>query len=179
VTNLVAVAVVWRSIYHPGFGPLSRLLVAIGLPPADWLGDPRLAMPAIIVMAIWKGFGFNMVIFIAGLQSIPSRLYEAAALDGASAWGQFRHITLPMLAPTFVFVVVVTLIGHLQLFAEPYVMTQGGPADSTLSVALLMYREGFRWWNLGYAAALALVLFLLILGGTLAQVWLRAGAQRA
>ena len=130
VTTLVAVAVVWRYLYHPRFGLLNQLLGAVGIGPIDWLGDPRWAMPAIILLAVWKNFGFNMVIFLAGLQTIPERLYEAARLDGAARWQQLRHVTLPMLAPTFVFVGVMTMIGYLQLFAEPYVMTQGGPADS-------------------------------------------------
>ena len=173
VTTLVAVAVVWRYLYHPRYGFLNYVLGLAGLPPIDWLGDPDWAMPAIILMAVWKNFGFNMVVFIAGLQSIPRRLFEAAEIDGAEGWAQFRYITLPMLAPTFLFVTVITLIGYFQLFAEPYVMTQGGPADSTLSVALLMFQEGFRWWNLGYAAAVAFVLFLIILAGTLIQAWLR------
>ena len=175
VNTLVAVAVVWRYLYHPRYGFLNYVLGLAGLPPIDWLGDPHWAMPAIILMAVWKNFGFNMVVFIAGLQSIQRRLYEAAEIDGADGWAQFRYITLPMLAPTFLFVTVITLIGYLQLFAEPYVMTQGGPADSTLSVALLMFQEGFRWWNLGYAAAVAFVLFLMILAGTLIQAWLRGG----
>jgi multiple sugar transport system permease protein len=114
-----------------------------------------------------------MVIFIAGLQSIPSHLYEAAVIDGANRWQQFVHVTLPMLAPTFLFVAVITMIGYFQLFAEPYVMTQGGPSNATLSVVLLMYQEGFRWWNIGYAAALAFVLFVIILAGTLLQLRLR------
>jgi multiple sugar transport system permease protein len=173
VTTLVAVAVVWRYLYHPRYGFLNYVLGLAGLPPIEWLGDPDWAMPAIILMAVWKNFGFNMVVFIAGLQSIPHRLYEAAEIDGADGWSQFRYITLPTLAPTFLFVTVITLIGYFQLFAEPYVMTQGGPADSTLSVALLMFQEGFRWWNLGYAAAVAFVLFLIILAGTLIQAWLR------
>jgi multiple sugar transport system permease protein len=173
VTTLVAVAVVWRYLYHPRYGFLNYVLGLAGLAPIDWLGDPDWAMPAIILMAVWKNFGFNMVVFIAGLQSIPRRLYEAAEIDGADGWAQFRYITLPMLAPTFLFVTVITLIGYFQLFAEPYVMTQGGPADSTLSVALFMFQEGFRWWNLGYAAAVAFVLFLIILTGTLIQAWLR------
>jgi multiple sugar transport system permease protein len=176
VTTLVAVAVVWRYLYHPRHGFLNYVLGWVGLPPLDWLGDPDWAMPAIILMAVWKNFGFNMVVFIAGLQSIPRRLYEAAEIDGADGWAQFRFITLPMLAPTFLFVTVITLIGYFQLFAEPYVMTQGGPADSTLSVALLMFQEGFRWWNLGYAAAVAFVLFLIILAGTLVQSRLRRGS---
>jgi multiple sugar transport system permease protein len=175
VTTLVAVAVAWRYLYHPRYGLLNYVLGLAGLGPIDWLGDPRWAMPAIILMAVWKNFGFNMIIFIAGLQSIPQRLYEAAEIDGAGNFARFRHITLPLLAPTFLFVTVITMIGYFQLFAEPYVMTQGGPADSTLSVALLMFQEGFRWWNLGYAAAVAFMLFLIILAGTAVQLKLRRG----
>lgn len=177
VTTLVAVAVVWRYLYHPHYGFLNYALGLLGVEPIDWLGDPDWAMPAIILMAIWKNFGFNMVIFVAGLQSIPERLYEAAALDGATEARQFVHVTLPMLAPTFLFVTVITLIGYFQLFAEPYVMTQGGPSNATLSVVLLMYQEGFKWWNMGQAAAVALVLFLFILAGTLLQLRLRKGAN--
>jgi multiple sugar transport system permease protein len=176
VTTLVAVAVVWRALYHPRVGPLAELARALGLPAIDWLGDPRFAMPAIIAMAVWKNFGFNLVIFLAGLQSIPERLYEAARIDGAGPWQQVRHVTLPMLAPTFLFVSVSTAIGSFQLFAEPYVMTNGGPSDATLSIVLLMYREGFRWWNLGYAAAVAFVLFLLILAASALQLRMRRGA---
>jgi multiple sugar transport system permease protein len=168
VTTLVAVAVVWRFLYHPRVGPLARLFEAVGLPPVDWLGDPAFAMPAIILLSVWKGFGFNMVIFVAGLQAIPERLYEAARLDGAGTLQQFRHVTLPMLAPTTSFVLLMTLIGHFQLFAEPYVMTQGGPGDATRSLVLLMYEQGFRWWSLGQAAAIAFVLFGIILAVSLA-----------
>jgi multiple sugar transport system permease protein len=174
VTTLVAVAVVWRYAFHPRIGLLNAMLAALGIEPIDWLGDPRWAMPSIILMTIWKNFGFNMVILVAGLQSIPERLYEAARIDGAGAAARFRHVTLPMLVPTLVFVGIMTLIGDLQLFAEPYVMTQGGPAQATLSVVLLMYLEGFRWWNMGYAASIALVLFAMIL--ILTFVALRARA---
>jgi multiple sugar transport system permease protein len=177
VTTLVAVAVVWRYLYHARFGLLNYVLHWIGVGPIDWLGDPSWAMPAIILMAVWKNFGFNMIIFIAGLQSIPERYYEAARMDGAGAWQQFRYVTLPLLAPTFFFVTIMTMIGYFQLFAEPYVMTQGGPADATLSLVLLMYEEGFRWWNLGFAAAVAFVLFAIILAGTLVQ--LRVSRLRA
>ena len=170
VTTLVAVAVVWRYLYHPRYGFLNYLLGLVGWQPIDWLGNPHWAMPAIILMAVWKNFGFNMIIFVAGLQNIPSRLYEASRIDGAGAWSQFRHITLPLLTPTFVFVTVTTMIGYLQVFAEPYVMTQGGPANSTLSLSLLMFRDGFRWWNMGYASATAFVLFAIILAGTLIQL---------
>jgi multiple sugar transport system permease protein len=169
VTTLVAVAVVWRFIYHPRFGLLNYLLAAVGINPIDWLGDPTWAMPALILLAVWKNFGYNMIIFIAGLQNIPDSLYEAASIDGAGPWQQFRDITLPMLAPTTLFITVMTMIGYFQLFAEPYVMTQGGPLNRTLSIVLLMYQEGFRWWNMGYSAAVAFVLFLFILTGTLIQ----------
>jgi multiple sugar transport system permease protein len=179
VTGLVAVAIVWRYLYHPRFGLLNYALGWVGVGPVDWLGNPYLAMPAIILLAVWKNFGFNMVIFIAGLQSIPDRLYEAASVDGAGPWQQFRFVTLPMLAPTFVFVGVMTLIGNFQLFAEPYVMTQGGPGHATLSLVLYMYEEGFRWWSLGYAAALAVVLFAIILVLTLLTRARAAGAVSA
>jgi multiple sugar transport system permease protein len=175
VTTLVAVAVVWRYLYHPRQGLLNYGLALIGIAPVDWLGDPRWAMPAIILMAVWKNFGFNMIIFLAGLQSIPERLYEAARLDGAGAWQQFRHVTLPMLAPTLLFVAVITMVGYFQLFAEPYVMTRGGPANSTVSIVLFMYEQGFRWWNMGYAAAVAFVLFAILLAVTLAQLRYRRG----
>jgi multiple sugar transport system permease protein len=177
VTTLVAVAVVWRYLYHPRYGLLNYGLGLIGVGPIDWLGDPTWAMPAIIVMAVWKNFGFNMIIFIASLQSIPQHLYEAARIDGADAWRQFRHVTLPLLGPTFIFVTLITLIGYFQLFAEPYIMTQGGPAHSTLSIVLFMYEQGFRWWDLGYAAAVAFVLFLIILAATFLQLKLQKGTQ--
>ncbi|MGH7579702.1 MAG: carbohydrate ABC transporter permease [Gemmatimonadales bacterium] len=167
VTTLVAVAIVWRYLYHPEYGLLNYVLGVVGIGPVDWLGDPRWAMPAIILLAVWKNFGYHMLIFIAGLQAIPEELYEAAYLDGAGPWRRFRHVTLPMLGPTLVFVGLITMIGFFQLFAEPYVMTQGGPLRSTTSLVLLMYEEGFRWWRMGYAAAVAFVLFLVILAAML------------
>jgi multiple sugar transport system permease protein len=170
VTTLVAVAVVWRYLYHPQYGLLNWALGFVGVGPIDWLADPRWAMPAIILLAIWKNFGYNMLIFIAGLQAIPGELYEAAELDGAGPWQRFRHVTLPSLAPTFFFVGVVTMIGYFQLFSEPYVMTGGGPLRSTTSLVLLMYEEGFRWWRLGAAAAVAFLLFLIILAWTALQL---------
>jgi len=173
VTTLVAIAVVWRYLYHPRIGLFNHVLAGFGVAPIDWLGDPAWAMPSIIIMSIWKNFGFNMVIFVAGLQAIPERLYEASSLDGAGPWRQFRYVTLPMLAPTALFVAVMTMIGGFQLFAEPYVMTQGGPSNRTLSVVLLMFQEGFRFWNMGYAAAIAFVLFAILLAGTVLQWKLR------
>jgi multiple sugar transport system permease protein len=174
VTTMVAVAIVFRYLFHTRFGMINFGLDAIGIPTVDWLGDPRWAMPAIIILAVWKNFGYTMIIFIAGLQSIPEELYEAARIDGAGWWSQFRRITIPLLAPTFVFVGIVTAIGYLQLFAEPYVMTpDGGPLDSTLSVVMLMYLQGFRWWSMGYAAAVAFLLFLVIGVATAIQLRLR------
>ena len=170
VTSVVAVAVVWKYLYHPRFGLLNRGLAIFGIAPIDWLGDPKWAMPAIILLAIWKNFGYNMIIFVAALQAIPEELYEAARMDGASAWQQFRHVTLPLLGPTFVFVGIITAIGYLQLFPEPYVMTRGGPVYSTLSIVMLMYEQGFRWWNMGFAASVAFVLFLVIAAATLLQL---------
>jgi multiple sugar transport system permease protein len=167
------VAVVWRALYHPRNGFLNHALHLLGLPPVDWLGDPHWAMPSIVLLAVWKNFGFDTVIFVAGLQSIPTSLYEAARIDGANAWRQVRFVTLPLLGPTLLFVALITAIGYLQLFAEPYVMTGGGPSDATLSVVLLMYEEGFRWWNIGYAAAIAFALFALILAATLLPLALR------
>lgn len=173
VTTLVAVAVVWRYVYHPRFGLLNYALGFIGIDPVDWLGDPHWAMPAMILLAVWKNFGYNMIIFIAGLQNIPASLYEAASIDGAGSWQRFRKITLPLLAPTTLFITIITMIGYFQFFAEPYVMTQGGPLNSTLSIVLLMYQQGFRWWSMGYAAAIAFILFLLILIGSAVQSKLR------
>ncbi|MBL7029232.1 MAG: sugar ABC transporter permease [Candidatus Marinimicrobia bacterium] len=173
VTTLVAVAVVWRYIYHPSFGLVNYLLSLIGVGTVDWLGNPKWAMPALILMAVWKNFGYNMIIFIAGLQNIPPELYESARIDGAGKWQEFLHITLPMLMPTTVFVSIITIIGYFQLFAEPYVMTQGGPMNATLSIVLLMYQEGFRWWRMGYSASLAFVLFLILFMATLVQLRLQ------
>ena len=173
VTTLVSVAIVWRYLYHPKYGLLNYLLGFVGIEPIDWLGDPQWAMPAIILLAVWKNFGYNMLIFVAGLQTIPENLYEAAAIDGAGAVRRFRHITVPGLAPTFLFVSVTTMIGFFQLFAEPYVMTQGGPLGATRSLVLFMYEEGFRWWRMGMAAAVAGVLLVITLIGAMIQMKLQ------
>ena len=173
VTTLVAVAIVWRYLYHPRYGLLNHILGWVGVEPIDWLGDPHWSIPAIILLTVWKNFGYNMLIFLAGLQTIPEELYEAASIDGAGPWRSFFHITFPSLGPVFLFVAVTTMIGYFQLFAEPYVMTQGGPLRSTTTLVLLMYEEGFRWWRMGVASSLAFVLFLLTLGGTLLQLRLR------
>ncbi|MEO8033061.1 MAG: sugar ABC transporter permease [Acidobacteriota bacterium] len=170
VTTLVAVAIVFRYLYHPRFGMLNRALSHLGVPAVDWLGEPRWAMLAIIMLAVWKGFGYTMIIFIAGLQAVPEELYEAARIDGAGFWRQFRHVTVPMLGPTFLFVGIVVAIGQLQIFAEPYVMTRGGPLNSTVTAVMLMYEQGFKWWRMGYAAAVAFILFLIIGTATVIQL---------
>jgi multiple sugar transport system permease protein len=170
VTTVVAVAVIWRYLLATRYGVLNYALGALGIPAIDWLGDPRFAMPAIILFAVWKNFGYNMIILLAGLQKIPGDLYEAARIDGASAFAQFRFVTLPMLTPILTIVGILTVAGYFQLFAEPYVMTQGGPLQSTVSVLYFMYEEGFKWWNLGNASAVAFLLFLLIFAVTLVQM---------
>ena len=172
VTTVVAVAVVWRYLFHGRYGLVNWVLSGVGIHPIDWLGDPSWAMPTIIAFAVWKNFGYNMIILLAGLQAIPEDLYEAARIDGASRWQQFRYVTVPMLGPVLLMVAILTLAGYFQLFAEPYVMTQGGPLESTVSVLYLMYEEGFKWWNLGNASAVAFLLFVLMSTVTGALQWL-------
>lgn len=176
VTTLVAVAVIWRYLFHTRYGLVNWGLGHLGINPVDWLGDPHWAMPTIILFAVWKNFGYNMVIFLAGLQAIPKDLYEAARIDGASRWQQLLHITLPMLGPVLLVVGVITVSGYFQLFAEPYVMTRGDPLQSTVSVLYFMFEEGFKWWNLGRASAVAFLLFLIILAVT--TLMLRFGKRR-
>ena len=172
VTTLVAVAVIWRYLFHTQYGMVNWGLSSLGIAPVDWLGDPAWAMPTIILFAVWKNFGYNMIIFLAGLQAIPEDLYEAARIDGASGWRQFRHVTLPMLGPVLLLVGILTMAGYFQMFAEPYVMTQGGPLQSTVSVLYLMYEEGFKWWNLGNASAVAFLLFVIMTSITSGLLWL-------
>ncbi|QDE41432.1 sugar ABC transporter permease [Luteibacter pinisoli] len=179
VTTVVAVAVIWRYLFNTKYGLINYTLDAIGMPTVDWLGDPHWAMPTIILFAVWKNFGYNMIIFMAGLQAIPADLYEAARIDGASAWAQFRHITLPMLKPTMLMVSILTVSGYFQLFAEPYVMTEGGPLQSTTSVLYLMYEEGFKWWNLGSASAVAFILFVIMFAVTAAMLRLSKRGEPA
>jgi multiple sugar transport system permease protein len=170
VTTLVAVAVVWRYIFHTRYGFLNYVLGGIGIDPIDWMGNPHWAMPAIVILAVWKNFGYNMIILLAALQSIPDDLYEAARIDGASGWQLFRHVTLPGLAPVLTLVSILTIAGYFQLFAEPYVMTEGGPLQSTTSVLYFMYEEGFKWWSLGRASAVAFLLFVIMFAITLLQL---------
>ncbi|HEY5852130.1 MAG TPA: sugar ABC transporter permease [Lysobacter sp.] len=179
VTTVVAMAVIWRYLFHTGYGLVNWVLSWVGIDAVDWLGDPTWAMPTIILFAVWKNFGYNMIIFLAGLQAIPEDLYEAARIDGASTFRQFRHVTLPLLGPVLLLVSILTLSGYFQLFAEPYVMTQGGPLQSTVSVLYLMYDEGFKWWNLGNASAVAFMLFALMTAVTSGLLWFarRKGAE--
>jgi multiple sugar transport system permease protein len=172
VTTVVAVAVIWRYLFHTRYGFLNHVLGWFGIDAVDWLGDPHWSMPAMIVFAVWKNFGYNMVIFLAGLGGIPGERYEAAQIDGATRLQQFRFLTLPALAPTLLLVTILTMVGYFQLFAEPYVMTRGGPAQSTTSVLYFMFEEGFTWWNLGFASAVAFVLFAIMLAGTSLQLGL-------
>jgi multiple sugar transport system permease protein len=162
ITSIVAIAVVWRFLLNPDVGLINVLLQNIGINGPAWLASPTLAMPSIIAMAVWRNVGFAMVVFVAGMQAIPVMLYEAAAIDGAGRWQSFRYVTLPMLRPTILFMLVITTIGYLQLFEEPFVMTDGGPIDATLSVTMYMYQQGFEFFHQGYAAAIAYVLFVIV-----------------
>lgn len=171
VTTLVATAVVWRYLLHTRYGLVNYALGWFGIAPIDWLGSPTASLPAILIFVAWKTFGYNMVIFLAALQTVPQELHEAARIDGAGAWTRFRHVTLPAIAPTVLLVSILSIAGFFQLFAEPYVMTQGGPAQSTVTVLYFMFEEGFKWWNLGTGSAVAFILFLCILAATMLQLW--------
>ena len=169
ITSSAAMAVVWMWIYHPDFGMANWLLTSAGLPRLRWLYDPRWAMPALIIMGIWKGIGYNIIIYLAGLQNITQQLYEAARIDGADSWACFRHITWPLLTPTSFFILIIGVINSLGAFAQMHVMTEGGPLGSTTVIAYYLYQHGFQFFNLGYASAVAFVLFVIILGLTLIQ----------
>ncbi|MGW2349851.1 carbohydrate ABC transporter permease [Actinacidiphila glaucinigra] len=170
VTSIVAVAVVWRFVLDPQDGLISGLLAEVGVTAPDFLGTGALAMPSLIAMAVWRNLGTVMVLVIAGLQAIPTEVREAARLDGAGPWQELRGITVPLLRPTLLYATVITTIGYLNVFEEPFVMTQGGPDDSTLTVSLDMYREGFNFFHMGYASAMAYVLFVVILAITALQL---------
>jgi multiple sugar transport system permease protein len=172
VTTLVATAVVWKYLLHTRYGLVNYGLGAFGVEPIDWLGSPEASLPAILIFIVWKTFGYNMIIFLAALQTTSEDLYEAARIDGAGLWAQFRHVTLPAIGPVVLLVSILSVAGFFQIFAEPYVMTQGGPAQSTVTVLYFMFEEGFKWWNLGVASAVAVILFVLILIVTLAQLWI-------
>jgi multiple sugar transport system permease protein len=175
VSSMIAVALMWRWMYNPTSGMLNYLLNTLfdlfhlPLTAPDWLQSTTWAMPAIILMSVWKGLGYNMVLFLAGLQGIPAHLYEAAEIDGASNWRKFWHITLPLLTPTTFFIVIIAIIGSFQIFEQAYIMTQGGPARATVTTVYYIYENGFQWYQMGYASAVAWVLFALILIVTLVQ----------
>ena len=168
VTSINAVAIVWNFIYHPDFGLLNKILGIFGISPIAWLQDPNWAMPAIILMSVWKGLGNNIIIFLTGLQNIPKHLYEAARIDGANRWQQFIHITWPLLSPTTFFIFTMSVIGSFQVFSQVYMMTpRGGPLKSTMVVVYYLYRKAFDQFEFGYALAMAFVLFLIIFACTL------------
>lgn len=163
ITSAVAASMIWLWLYQPQAGLLNIILQSLGLPRLGWLSDPRLAMPSVILMAVWQGAGWSMVIYLAGLQGIPESLYEAARIDGATATQQFLHVTLPLLAPVTLFVVIISCISALQVFSQVYVMTQGGPLNATTTVTYQIWTNAFRFYRLGYASAMSFLLFLVIL----------------
>jgi len=163
VTSVVVSSLIWMWLYNPQSGLFNMLLQSVGLPRLSWLSDPQLAMPSIILMAVWQGAGWSMVIYLAGLQGIPESLYEAARIDGASSRQQFLYLTLPLLMPVTLFVVIIGCIAGLQVFSAVYVMTQGGPLNATITVTYQMWQNAFRFFRLGYASAMSFLLFLVIL----------------
>lgn len=170
VTSMVAVAVVWSWLYNPEFGLINFVLrEAFGIDGPRWLQSTSWAMPAIALMSVWKGIGYNMLIFLAGLQAVPVTLHEAAMIDGAGPVRRFFRITMPMLSPTTFFVVVITLIGSFQVFEQTYTMTQGGPANATLTLSYYIFQNAFQYFRMGYATAMAYILFALTLVVTIAQ----------
>ncbi|MGH2559601.1 MAG: carbohydrate ABC transporter permease [Thermomicrobiales bacterium] len=162
VTSIVAVAVIWRYMLNTDLGLLNQILRTVGLGEVSWLGNPSVAMPAIIALGVWRNVGGAMVIFLAGLQGIDRSLYEAAEVDGAGTMQKFRDVTLPLLRPTMLFVTITTSIGFLQVFEEPFVMTDGGPLNRTLTVSMYLYEQGFDLFHQGYASAVSYLLFLAI-----------------
>jgi multiple sugar transport system permease protein len=177
VTTMVVVAIVWSFLYNPGAGFINAFIQTVSfglLGPYNWLTSPQLAFPAIMLLSIWQGVGFQMVIYLAGLQDIPGELYEAAQVDGANRWQQFRNVTLPQLRNTTIFVVIATTILAFKLFDQVWVMTRGGPQEATLTTMILVYSEGFKQLRVGYASAITIVFFLIVLGVSLLQrVFLR------
>lgn len=169
VSSIVAIAVIWRFLFNADFGLVNGVLRSFGVQGPDWLGNPTLAVGIIVALMVWRNFGNAMIIFLAGLQGIPNDLYEAARIDGANRWQEFRSITLPMLRPTMLFLTVLTTIGFLQVFEEPFVMTQGGPLNKTLPISMYVYQQGFNFFHQGYASAMAYTLFVVIAAITLIQ----------
>lgn len=168
VTSGAIISLVWLRLYADD-GLLNQLLGRAELGPVGWLSNPNLAMVSIAIMATWKNVGYYLMIFLASLQAIPVQLYEEASLNGATQWQRFRHITFPLLNPAFILVVILSTIGGFSLFVEPFVMTAGGPLDSTLSLVLYLYQQAFQFLRMGYAAAIGLVLAVLIFLVTVVQ----------
>ncbi|WP_435923467.1 carbohydrate ABC transporter permease [Paenibacillus sp. DYY-L-2] len=169
ITNIVAVAVVWGYLYNSNYGLFNYILSWFGVPAQAWLQDPVLAKLSLIMMAVWKAIGLNMIIFLAALQGIPRSYYEAAEIDGATGWKKLRYITVPLLSFATFFVTITTLIGWIQFFEEPLVMTKGGPLNGTMSMALFIYNNGFKLSDFGYAASGSFVLFIIIIIATIVQ----------
>jgi raffinose/stachyose/melibiose transport system permease protein len=164
VMSFVVVGFLWSWLYNTQFGLVNTIFKTLGWDflVRDWLGDPKIALWSLILVDIWKWYGFHMVIFLAGLQTIPPELYEAARIDGAGRWQQFLHITLPLLQPVMIVNVTLSLMGAFNVFDIPYVMTEGGPANSTIVMSLHIYISGFKFYKFGYAAALSYVLLTLV-----------------
>lgn len=171
ISSMVAVAVIWQWIYNPEYGVLNYLLGLFGIEGPNWLTSTKWAMPAVIITSIWKNLGFNMLVFLAGLQSIPESYYEAADIDGATWFRKFWHITVPLLSPTTFFVSVMSVIGSFQVFDSVFLMTQGGPARSTSVMVHYIYENAFQFFKMGYASAMSYVLFFMISIVTLVQFW--------
>ena len=163
VVSGVVVTILWQQLYGFDTGLLNRVLVKLSLSKVGWLVSPKLAMPSIALMATWKNVGLYIVLFLVGLQTVPPQYYEAADLEGANHWQKFRHITLPAINPTIFMVVILSTIGGFSLFIEPYIMTGGGPLNSTLSTILYIYKQGFFYYHMGYAATLGIEFALIIL----------------
>jgi len=170
ITSLVAVAVVWNMILHPTMGPVNYFLQSMGIQnPPGWTSSSDWAMPAVIITSVWRGMGYYMVLYLAGLQGIPKQLYEAAEIDGANSWHKFKSVTLPMLRPTTFFVTIMLTISSFKVFDLIQIMTEGGPGRSTNVLVYQIYTESFVKFDFGYASAIALVLFVLVLGITIVQ----------
>lgn len=173
VTSMVAAAILWAWVYDPAHGALNALLALVGLPAARWLSDPHLALPALVVVSVWKHLGYDMLIFLAGLQAVPTHLLESASLDGAGPWQRFRHVTLPLLAPTLLLVGVMATIRAFQTFDSVYLMTEGGPHRTTTLLGFWLFQNAFTYFKLGKASAIAYVVFALLLGLSALQFALR------
>lgn len=173
VTSTIAVSLVWQWMYQPQWGVINSLLRLIGVQGPNWLFSTTWAMPAVILMSIWKNVGYTVVLYLAALQSVPEEYYEAATIDGASAWQRFWRITVPIISPTTFFIVVLSVIGSFQSFDQIYILTQGGPAGATSVIAYYLYQNAFQFFAMGYAAAIAYVLFALLFVLTLLQWYYR------